>query len=164
MRSTTSHTLPRPAGLVECASVIDVGAGIRPMQWYRPGRHVCVEPHEPYAAVLRSAGYEVVVGRAADVLGGMDADAVYLLDVIEHMERAEALRAIELACAVARKQVVIYTPLGFLEQTHDAWGMGGEHWQTHRSGWTPADFRGWSTETFSLAGVPRGFYALWETT
>ncbi len=41
---------------------------------------------------------------------------------------------------IATQQVVLYTPYGFVEQTHDEWGLGGEEWQTHRSGWLPKDF------------------------
>ena len=45
---------------------------------------------------------------------------------------------------IARVQVVIFTPLGMYPQEYDegdadAWGMDGGHWQTHRSGWFPAE-------------------------
>jgi hypothetical protein len=59
------------------------------------------------------------------------------------------MRLIAEAKRVARRQVVIFTPLGFYPQSYepderDRWGMTGGVWQTHRSGWQPDDFdSGW---------------------
>lgn len=161
------HTLDRPPGLVECQWVIDVGAGLRPFSWYRPGRHICVEPYEPYAAVLESAGYEVVRATAEQALGPFTADAVYLLDVLEHMTREEGERVLMLARQAASVQVVVYTPVGFVDQTRDAWDMGGDYWQTHRSGWMPKDFpqaHGWRTHFYMPEDTKEreGFYAIWD--
>lgn len=170
-----AHTLPRPLGLIECDVVLDVGAGIRPMQWYKPERHICVEPYAPYCKILEAAGYEVWEDTAQWVLTkeGMQVDAVYLLDVIEHMEKEIALSVLRWACKVARVQVVVYTPYGFMKQTEDAWGLGGHSWQTHRSGWLPDEFPKWRTELFNPGvrqksrpatdpSVAQGFYASWE--
>jgi hypothetical protein len=156
------HTLERPRNLIECDTVLDVGAGLRPMCWYRPRRHLCVEPFGPYADVLRTAGYEVLQETAADALASVRvADAaIYLLDVIEHMERGVGRRVLDLALAATPAQIVVFTPWGFEEQTGDAWEMGGEYWQTHRSGWTPEDFPGWQI-TARLDGAHRGFVAMW---
>lgn len=129
------------------------------MQWYAPVTHICIEPYGPYADVLEDAGYMVCRETAKRALRYCQGDAVYLLDVIEHMERHVGQCVIEMAVRAARCQVVIYTPMGFLEQTHDAWGMGGERWQTHRSGWTPSDFPGWDIET-----TDEGFFASWTRT
>jgi len=166
------HTLPRPPGLVVGETVLDLGAGLRPMQWYRARRHICVEPHGPYATLLRGGGYEVRLETADQCLrtlsaAGQTVDAIYLLDVLEHMERDEGGRVLALARAVARCQVVVYTPQGFMAQEHDVWAKGGEHWQTHRSGWTPGDFTGWEISIprlFDSNGhvVTEGFFALWN--
>lgn len=170
------HTLPRPKGLIECNAVLDIGAGIRPMQWYTPKwRHICVEPYPPYCDVLRTgSGHEVWCSTAEGVLEGLPPGihgprlygigAIYLLDVLEHMEKAEGRRVIDLACQVAERQVVVYTPLGFVEQTRDVWELGGEYWQTHRSGWLPEEFPDWTIEYFQPPNKskPEGFYALWK--
>lgn len=173
------HTLPRPEGLIECRTVLDVGAGIRPMQWYTPERHICVEPFGPYCEVLREAGYEVWQGDAFSLVDPgstpsmpvascpVTPEAFYLLDVIEHMDREHATYIVNRCAALATTQVVVYTPLGFVGQTTDAWDMGGDYWQTHRSGWTPEDFLeagGWRTELFTPQGRerPEGFFAIWE--
>lgn len=149
------HSLPRPDDLIECATIFDVGAGIRPMNWYRPAHHICIEPHKPYADRLTAAGFEVRNARALDVLGSETAGAVYMLDVIEHMTRETGLACIEAAMRYAL-QIVVFTPIGFLEQHGDAWGMGGEYWQEHRSGWLPDDFPGWA-----ISGYDKGFLATW---
>lgn len=149
------HTAKRPGKLISVDSVLDVGAGVRPMQWYKPARHVCLEPYGPYADRLEAAGYEVRRRTAQE--GLEDADGIYLLDVIEHMEKDAALAVIEEAKARARVQVVIYTPLGFMEQNEDNWGLGGHEWQTHRSGWLYPDLPGFDFERFG-----RGFFATWH--
>lgn len=154
-RGLVSHELPAPAGLIRADRIFDVGAGLRPMNWYRPAQHICIEPHRPYAERLEAAGFEVRHGEAAQILGSETADAVYMLDVIEHMTREDGLSCLEAAKRYAR-QIVVFTPNGFLEQHGDAWGMGGEHWQEHRSGWVPSDFPGWSV---TMRG--KGFYAVW---
>lgn len=153
------HNLPRPQGLIECDTVLDIGAGVRPMQWYAPKRHLCAEPYAPYAQRLEAAGYEVLRKTAIEALKAKrEGHAVYLLDVIEHMEKDAALEVVELAKRGAR-QVVVFTPVGFMAQDHDVWGFGGDHWQTHRSGWTPGEFPDWQTHLYG-----RGFYAIWTST
>ncbi len=171
---TLKHTLPRPKGLIECDYVADIGAGIRPFNWYKPKRLICVEPYRPYVEKLRSANYDVIPDTAIIFLsdtyiaaediakenpGFTLLDSIYMLDVVEHMEKEEGQECLDLAMKVAEKQVVIFTPNGFVEQTEDEWGLGGEYWQTHRSGWTPDEFPGWDISFFD-----EGFFAIWTNT
>lgn len=128
--------------------VIEVGPGIRPMTLWRPSRYVAIEPHDEYCDMLRAERPDaVVVHGDASELAGRVADSVLLLDVVEHMEKSQGRQAINLAKCAAQRQVVVFTPLGFMPQPEegekDAWGMQGQHWQRHRSGWTPEDFEGW---------------------
>lgn len=64
-------------------------------------------------------------------------DTVLLVDVIEHLEKEEALDLLSKTFSIASQQVVVFTPLGFFEQDNtdgiDAWGLHGGEWQTHRS-------------------------------
>ena len=145
------HNLIRPDGLIECDSVLDIGAGIRPMNWYAPHNHTCVEPYEPYAKILKQHGYATWVGTALDILSydwpeAAKFEAIYLLDVIEHMEKEQGLEVIEKAELQSTKQIVIYTPTGFMAQEGDSWGLGGDEWQKHRSGWLPEEFPGWDIQ------------------
>jgi hypothetical protein len=152
------NTLGPPEGLLHCDTVLDIGAGIRPFAWYKPSLHQCVEPYPVYVSLLRRAGFEVFSGTAEEALReGLQAEQVLLLDVIEHMDKDMGRRVVELAKQAAIRQVVIYTPLGFKEQQGDAWGLGGDTWQLHRSGWTPEEFDGWTIVRRSTS-----FFALWN--
>lgn len=146
---------PAPEGLIEVDSIIDVGAGIRPVSWLDVERHICVEPYGPYADKLEACAFEVARGTAVDVLPTLAADSVFLLDVLEHMEKDEGIRTLDLAKHAASRQVVVFVPYGWMEQSEDAWGMGGEFWQTHRSEWYPEEFDGWSTYRYR-----RNFFAV----
>ena len=116
----------------------------------RADRHICIEPHPEYQQWLGERGYRVIGLTAIDFLEwARPADAIFLLDVIEHMEKPEALEVLA-HCKRLAKQVVVFTPLGFHPQHYqpgdkDAWGMNGTYWQTHRSGWLPEEFEGWAT-------------------
>ena len=156
------------AGIRHSEFVLDVGAGIRPQTFIKAKRHECVEPHREYADWLRDNGYCVWESTAIDVLPQMhELDTVVMLDVIEHMEKDEGLEVIRL-CKEKAKQVIIFTPLGFCKQSYedgekDAWGMNGMKWQTHRSGWKPSEFQGWTTYCDESFHRDRGgaFFAIW---
>ncbi len=168
------HNLQRPPGLVKGKVVLDIGCGIRPINWYKPERHICVEPWKEYADVLRTCGYEVWQTNAVDCLDtnrgdallrpdmeGVDVEVIFLLDVIEHMEKEDGQRMVDLALQVATRQIVLYTPYGFMEQTTDNWGLSGHSLQTHRSGWLPEEFPGWQIHRIPHRH-PRGFLAIWN--
>lgn len=139
--------------LVPAQTILDVGVGIRPQTLLEVHTHICVEPFEPYLERLREDYGDdpklVLLNATWDqvmpLLPDRSVDSVVALDVIEHLKRREGRRLLVEAVRVARRQVVIFTPLGFLPQSYskdefDAWGMGGTRWQIHRSGWWPEDF------------------------
>lgn len=165
MVEVTQSGLPRPDGLIEAGTVLDIGPGIRPMGWYKPERHICVEPHGPYADLLEAAGYEVMRVTALEAISklyGQSLGGIYMLDVIEHMTREDGQKILDFATAHTDfgAQVVVATPVGFLPQHGDQWGLGGEHWQEHRSGWMPADFPGWRISYYDNGTRQRGFVAM----
>lgn len=149
--------------------LLDIGAGIRPYTQIECKRHICVEPHKEYADILMRSGYEVLNLTALDALTTLTGfDTVLLLDVIEHMDKEEGKEVIRLAKEKAR-QVAVFTPLGFMKQSFeegekDPWGYSGMHWQTHRSGWMPGEFKGWRVyvdENFHKSGYG-AFTAIWR--
>ena len=138
--------------------VIDIGAGIQPQKIFKPTVHVVIDPYLPYIDVLKeknkSANSMVFLHGTWDqtlpLFSDKSVDTIFALDVIEHFEKEAGLRFLKEAERVARKQIVIFTPLGMYEQDYDEsdltdrWGMQGGYWQSHRSGWTPEDFdAGW---------------------
>jgi len=147
----------------------DIGPGIRPQTLRRYSRHYCVEPCPEYADWLDARGWQTFRLTALEHLriGGQYVDALFLLDVIEHMEREEGEEVLRLAQKAAG-QVIVFTPLGFYPQTYtegepDAWGLNGGIWQTHRSGWTPEDFPGWEIKVDPNAHEGHGaFMAIWS--
>jgi len=137
----------------ETEVVVDIGCGIVPMSYFRPKLHFMVEPSQEYSAILkyRHAGDKsVIVIRAGALealhqLGTNSVDSIFLLDVIEHLEKEEGHKVIIESERVAREQIMIFTPLGYMPQhmegsQADGWGLGGCSVQEHRSGWEPEDF------------------------
>lgn len=135
-------------------TLLDIGCGIQPQQILKPLIHICCEPFKQYVEKLQE-----ITGRIHDrdyiILNASWADAVemfpeksvdtvILLDVIEHLEKEEALKLLHRTEKIARRQIAIFTPLGFMPQVHadgkDAWGLDGGAFQEHKSGWQPDDF------------------------
>ena len=138
------------AGLLRPADVcLDIGPGVRPQRMLDCSVHVLVEPHRPYAEKL-VVSYPDKVVYCSDGLkyfeGAIDksTDTVFMLDVIEHLEKEDGQKLLAQALRVARKQVVIFTPLGFMPQHYTesvSWeGVNHSELQNHRSGWEPNEF------------------------
>lgn len=133
--------------------VLDIGCGIYPQTIIQPKIHICCEPYEEYIQYLKCRvggdkrfvflqckGEEVV-----NILPDKSVDTIFLLDVVEHLEKEVSTRIIARSEHIAREQIVIYTPIGFFPQVHiedrkDRWGLNGGMWQAHKSGWYPEDF------------------------
>ncbi|NCT56189.1 MAG: hypothetical protein GW760_00495 [Legionella sp.] len=139
----------------EIKTVLDIGAGIYPKTFIKPQLYICVEPFHEYVQELnKNIGMQndqlfVVLNGdwdfAVSQFGENSVDTVFLIDVIEHLDKEEGVRLLALTEKIARKQVVIFTPLGFIAQEtlhggKDAWGLNGAAWQEHKSGWMPEDF------------------------
>jgi protein-L-isoaspartate O-methyltransferase len=137
----------------ETEVVVDIGCGILPMNYFRPKLHLMVEPWKEYSDILayRHAGDKSVIIIRAGALEALSqladnsVDSIFLLDVIEHLEKEVGLQVVIESERVAREQIVIFTPLGFMPQhmesnQADGWGLGGSTVQEHRSGWEPEDF------------------------
>jgi hypothetical protein len=156
---TTPEELNKAAreSILETDVVLDIGCGIRPMTFFRPRVHMCVEPHKEYVQILSEmAAHQpqlvILHTEARDivrVLADQSVDSIFLIDVIEHIDKGEGLEILNQCRRIARRQVAVFTPIGFVPQDFDgesdAWGLSGTDLQRHRSGWTPDDFgEGWS--------------------
>lgn len=137
--------------------VLDIGCGIRPQKFFKPKIHILCDPCPEYIDILQNrfvgqSHYVFLKGSWEEVLRLLpdrSVDAVFLLDVVEHFEKEEGRQLIHECERIARRQIILFTPLGFLPQdgdgdSKDGWGLSGGRWQVHRSGWTPKDFdRSW---------------------
>lgn len=76
-------------------------------------------------------------------------DVVIALDVIEHLEKVDALNLIKKMEKIAGKKVIILTPNGFHHQDH----LDGNPHQEHKSGWRIQDLK---RRGYNVVGL-RGF-------
>ncbi len=141
--------------ILPCNIAVDIGTGIRPHDFINGVICICCEPYAEYVDVLKQQvddRYDKIYvveqktwGDALECLTGISVDTVFLIDVIEHLTKEEGEVLLRQTEAIARQQIVIFTPLGFvaqhtLEGGKDAWGLNGADWQEHKSGWLPEDF------------------------
>lgn len=143
-----------------------MGPGIRPQRIWTKVPTVCIEPYPPYAEWLRKRGYTVLEldAMAYACTESCAGACVVLLDVIEHLEKPDGVNLIQALQADA-DSIVLFTPLGFLPQEGDAWGMGGDDWQRHRSGWVPEELPGWTIWQSRYVHWEQGagaFVAVWR--
>jgi len=140
--------------LKDAEVVLDIGCGIMPQSYITPKMHICCEPFEQYVEVLlerlkgeSDRNYIVLNAtwsEAIKIFPAKSVDTVFLVDVVEHLEKEEGLRLLKATERIVKKQIVVFTPFGFIRQEHptgrDAWNLEGGVWQKHRSGWLPEDF------------------------
>lgn len=134
---------------------LDIGTGIVPHDYLKAAVYVCCEPYAEYINVLteKISGEkdQIFVINQGDwldcvsVLECNSVDSVYLIDVIEHLPKEDGEKLLKITEKIAKKQIVIFTPLGLVEQEtlkggKDAWGLSGAEYQEHKSGWMPEDF------------------------
>lgn len=139
--------------------VLDIGCGIMPQPYITPKVHICCEPFKQYIDVLQERLKEqtdrnyVILNstwaEAVKLFPPNSVDTVFLVDVVEHLKKEEGMHLLKETESIARQQIVLFTPLGFMPQEHpdgkDAWNLDGGAWQEHISGWSPEDFdESWS--------------------
>jgi hypothetical protein len=135
--------------------VLDIGCGIYPINFFAPKVHIMVEPWKEYVDILkerykRDSKILVFQANALDVLKTLadkSVDSVFMLDVIEHLEKEDGKILLTEVERVVIEQIVVFTPLGYMPQhievdKRDRWGLNGGEFQEHKSGWLPEDFGG----------------------
>jgi hypothetical protein len=144
-------------------TLLDVGCG--PMTFLRElpvQTRVGVDAHRPY---LEHADRDGIVPVNLDarelrsVFVDRSFDAVTLIDVIEHFEEADALEVLRQIESIARRVCILFTPRGeFPQEAFDAYGLGGEQYQQHRSVW---DERSLGAHGYRCV-VLMGFHGPWN--
>lgn len=151
-------------------TVLEIGPGIYPQTWVKGRFYQAIEPYGEYVELLRAQG--VAVWRATAQEWAADpfinaTDVLIMTDTIEHLPKADGLTVLKAAQKIARA-IVVMTPLGYYPYDGggdmDAWGMQGQSWQTHRSGWTPDDLPGWVVKADPYFHGPDAgaFVAVWQ--
>lgn len=131
-------------------TMLDIGCGIRPAQVWMD----C--PKIGYVGIDAYPKYIEAVARVPTAMGMTfehwvllqdvplefedgEFEVVVLSDVLEHLDKPVGDYTLREAWRVTKRGLVVCSPVGWQPQEVDLWGMGGEHWQTHRSAWTPED-------------------------
>lgn len=133
--------LSRDAG---CRSVLDVGTGLMDSLALVPCRvKLGLDAHRPYLLNRRDPD-GIPINAPAQQLEELfvpDAvDLVMLIDVVEHFTADAAREVLRQSETVAARLVMLFTPRGeFPQAGFDAFGLGGERYQQHRSAWEPED-------------------------
>ena len=140
-----------PKFLKRVDTLVDIGCGIRPFLNGNCKTRICVEPWKEYIDILnhchpKDASYvflQMDALTAVKTFPDNSVDSVCMIDLIEHLKKDEGIELLKQADRISRKQIVVFTPLGFMpnhSEESDAWGLGGTHMQEHKSGWNPEDF------------------------
>ena len=133
---------------------LELGAGLHNNELALAPFQILCEPYDVYIPVLKerlkNSNYKLysIIEETAQKflpqLPNKSIDTILLIDVIEHLEKEMAKKVLKECERVARQQVIIFTPLGFLPQDHpdgiENWGLTGGEWQDGHSGWEPEDF------------------------
>ncbi len=128
--------------LSDCESVLDIGCGpSSPIQYCHNLKYsVGVETYKPYIEQSKALKIHTkYINKAIEDLDFPEKsfDAVILIEVIEHMTKAQGKIILKSAEKWAKKKVIITTPNGFFPMGE----VDNNKHQRHLSGWTVADFK-----------------------
>lgn len=132
-------------------SLLDIGAGLRPLSLARFRTHLALEPFRPYhpSLVRRYQGNVIplamTVPESLTVFPDNSIDLVVAFDLIEHLDKADGERLLQEVVRIAKHKVIVFTPDGFMPQhvgpdDDEGWGVTGNVLQTHLSGWDAGEF------------------------
>lgn len=133
--------------LSDSRTVLDVGCGVgNTLKEFCCPIKIGVDAHRPYLENTEPDVPFIKLNFTAERLNEIflphSLDSVTLIDVIEHFEKGVALNVLHQAEEIAAKKVIVFTPRGFFRQVEvDYYGLGGEGYQRHRSGWEVEDFQ-----------------------
>lgn len=126
-------------------SVLDLGCGTLQATGVLGQRHLAVDCFRPYLDEIkdRTLTLHAFLPHVLDMFPARSWDIVLMLDVLEHLKKDVALSTIMLAGNIARKKVILFTPLGLIEQAgYNYADLGFNPWQEHRCGFSLAEIEG----------------------
>jgi SAM-dependent methyltransferase len=149
-------------------SVLDVACGVSLKSKFISGARTRVgfDLHRPYLEAAREQNPLVDwtpiqgdVTKISEVFLPNSFDLVVALDIIEHVEKDQALKLLADLEEIAKVAVVLETPRGFLPQDLDILGFDQHHLQTHRCGFEKEEleelgYQVWARD-YQLAPIKR---------
>lgn len=133
--------------LSDSRTVLDIGCGIgETLKDFCCPIKIGVDAHRPYLEHAKYGDQFIRLNYRAEHLNELflpkSFDSITLIDVLEHFEKEVAWDVLRQVEEIAAKKVIIFTPRGFFQQLEvDHYGLGGESFQRHRSGWEVDDFQ-----------------------
>ena len=111
-----------------------------------------------YITPLQEYLYDkIYIGAAQEIAVDMDVyDLIYMGDVIEHIEKSEAQKLLDILFEKVRFGILLVTPVGEYHQE----GVEGNPYEAHRSVWRPADFRRFPFMWSRKVGKRQPFFVL----
>lgn len=129
----------KPAG-----TVVNIGCGGKKQDYVNARKVIGIDPVYPKSIEHLDEFIIGTWGSERVLLEKMFPDTVILVDVVEHLDHEIALKLLDHTKWCVKKQIVLFTPYGFLEQNDTE-----NYWNTHRSAWYPQDFgKGWQVFVF----------------
>lgn len=94
--------------------------------------------HQPNVKTFVNDAYDYIKNAESDSV-----DVISIIDGIEHLTHDKGLEVIANMKRVARKEILLFTPDGYLKnEPHNAWGIeGADEHQTHKSGWSALELK-----------------------
>lgn len=134
-------------------TILDVGCGLSLKSQYIDAKiRVGVDIYKPFLEKIEADCPYIVINSNAMMIDRLfmknSFDIVLITDLIEHLDKDDSFKLLDMAKEIAKVAVIIETPLGYIPQNIDIWGYGGHEYQTHRSSWCIEDFTNIGYKTF----------------
>lgn len=123
-------------------SLLDVGSGLCVLLDYLDYKLiVALDVYRPYLMNRQSTAGHIIPLHAdakdiAELFLPDSFSAVSFIDSLEHFTKEQGKKLLRDAEQIAKHHVIVFTPRGYFPQQEiDHYGMSGEEYQTHQSGW-----------------------------
>jgi len=127
-----------------CDSILDVGCGeSSPLKILGSEiRKVGIDAFKPSIEKskkekIHEEYFEMEIMDILNKFGENSFDCILANDIIEHLDKEDGLKLLELLEKVARKRIIIFTPNGFVPQE----AYENNPWQVHKSGWSADEMK-----------------------
>ncbi|CAH1209134.1 hypothetical protein PAECIP111893_02989 [Paenibacillus plantiphilus] len=140
-------------------SLLDVGSGLCVLLDYLDYKLiVALDIHRPYLINRKSmANHIIPINADAKEITGLflpdSFSTVSFIDTLEHFTKEQGTKLLQDAELIAKHHVVVFTPRGYFPQQEiDHYGLNGEQYQTHLSGWEAEELEALGYEVTIMKG------------